>query len=203
MALPSSAPANGRLDPEGLRVSNDGRSVYVAGGDGPAVYQFPRAPGRAPRRRRLDDAGAVAQLHGTVDDDALAGAFHDARAPPAWTMPFVTARVDQPDVEHRVDQAAPDRHRVAGQPGTASGTQHATPVPAREPRVARHPEAAVDARQLGGAAGPEGPLADGRVALVGGVAQIDDHPAVGRPDVALVRQRVAVVADLRQALDGL
>ncbi len=37
--------SNGRLDPEGIRMSNDGRSVYVSDEYGPYVYQFNRSTG--------------------------------------------------------------------------------------------------------------------------------------------------------------
>ena len=37
--------SNARLDTEGLRVSNDGRSVYISDEYGPYVYQFDRATG--------------------------------------------------------------------------------------------------------------------------------------------------------------
>ena len=36
-ALPSTAPADARLDPEGIRVANDGRSVFVSDEYGPSV----------------------------------------------------------------------------------------------------------------------------------------------------------------------
>jgi hypothetical protein len=39
-------PNNGRLDPEGARVSNDGKSVFVSDEYGPYVYQFDRATGQ-------------------------------------------------------------------------------------------------------------------------------------------------------------
>ncbi len=39
-------PANARLDPEALRVSKDGRSVFVADEYGPYVYQFDRITGK-------------------------------------------------------------------------------------------------------------------------------------------------------------
>jgi hypothetical protein len=41
----SANPNNGRLDPEGLRVSKDGKSVFVSDEYGPYVYQFDRATG--------------------------------------------------------------------------------------------------------------------------------------------------------------
>ena len=44
--LPSSNPNNARLDPEGVRVSADGRSVFVSDEYGPYVYQFNRATGQ-------------------------------------------------------------------------------------------------------------------------------------------------------------
>ena len=45
-ALPSTNPANARLDPESLRVSRDGRSVFISDEYGPAVYQFDRMTGK-------------------------------------------------------------------------------------------------------------------------------------------------------------
>ncbi|MDP8567854.1 esterase-like activity of phytase family protein [Methylophilus aquaticus] len=41
----SSNPDNGRFDPEAIRVSNDGKSVYISDEYGPYVYQFDRATG--------------------------------------------------------------------------------------------------------------------------------------------------------------
>ena len=41
----STNPNNGRLDPEGLRVSADGKSVFVSDEYGPYVYQFDRTTG--------------------------------------------------------------------------------------------------------------------------------------------------------------
>lgn len=41
----SSNPNDARLDPEGMRVSNDGKSVFVSDEYGPYVYQFDRATG--------------------------------------------------------------------------------------------------------------------------------------------------------------
>ncbi|HAT31358.1 MAG TPA: pyruvate-binding protein [Janthinobacterium sp.] len=45
-ALPSSNPNNARLDPEAVRVSKDGKSVFVSDEYGPYVYQFDRATGQ-------------------------------------------------------------------------------------------------------------------------------------------------------------
>ena len=42
----SSYPNNARLDPEGVRVSNDGRSIFVSDEYGPYLYQFDRTTGR-------------------------------------------------------------------------------------------------------------------------------------------------------------
>ena len=44
-ALGSLNPNNARLDPESIRVSNDGKSVFVSDEYGPYVYQFDRATG--------------------------------------------------------------------------------------------------------------------------------------------------------------
>ena len=42
----STNPNNARLDPEGIRLSNDGKSVFVSDEYGPYVYQFDRASGQ-------------------------------------------------------------------------------------------------------------------------------------------------------------
>jgi hypothetical protein len=42
----STSPLNGRLDPEGVRVSRDGRSVFITDEYGPYVYQFDRSSGQ-------------------------------------------------------------------------------------------------------------------------------------------------------------
>ena len=44
-AQTSGNPNNARLDPEGIRVSNDGKSIFVSDEYGPYVYQFDRATG--------------------------------------------------------------------------------------------------------------------------------------------------------------
>lgn len=44
-AQPSTSANNARLDPEGIRVSNDGKSVFISDEYGPYVYQFDRATG--------------------------------------------------------------------------------------------------------------------------------------------------------------
>jgi len=44
-----------RLDPEGIRVSRDGRSVFVSDEYGPAVYEFDRATGRRVKSFKLPD----------------------------------------------------------------------------------------------------------------------------------------------------
>ena len=54
-------PNNARLDPEGVRVSNDGKSVFVSDEYGPYVYQFDRATGQRIRSFALPDALAVAK----------------------------------------------------------------------------------------------------------------------------------------------
>jgi hypothetical protein len=56
----STDPNNARLDPESLRVSNDGFTVFVSDEYGPHVYQFDRATGRRIRSFKLPDELAVA-----------------------------------------------------------------------------------------------------------------------------------------------
>jgi len=58
----STNPANARLDPEGIRVSNDGKSVFISDEYGPYVYQFDRATGQRLRTYALPGSFAVANL---------------------------------------------------------------------------------------------------------------------------------------------
>lgn len=58
----STNPANARLDPEGIRVSNDGKSVFISDEYGPYVYQFDRATGERLRTYSLPSSFAVSNL---------------------------------------------------------------------------------------------------------------------------------------------
>lgn len=58
----STNPNNGRLDPEGIRVSNDGKSVFISDEYGPYVYQFDRATGQRIRSFELPANLAVSNL---------------------------------------------------------------------------------------------------------------------------------------------
>ena len=53
---------NGRLDPEGIRVSNDGKYVYVTDEYGPYVYQFDRSTGERTKTFTLPPAYSAANL---------------------------------------------------------------------------------------------------------------------------------------------
>jgi hypothetical protein len=58
----STNPNNARLDPESIRVSRDGRSVFISDEYGPYVYQFDRASGQRTRTFALPDTFAISQL---------------------------------------------------------------------------------------------------------------------------------------------
>jgi len=58
----STNPANARLDPEGIRVSINGRHVYISDEYGPYVYEFNRRTGRRVRSFAIPDNLAVALL---------------------------------------------------------------------------------------------------------------------------------------------
>jgi hypothetical protein len=58
----STNPNNARLDPEGVRVSSDGRSVFVSDEYGPYVYQFDRSTGERLRSYALPAGFAVSNL---------------------------------------------------------------------------------------------------------------------------------------------
>ena len=58
----STNPDNARLDPEAIRVSRDGKSVFVSDEYGPAVYQFNRKTGKRMRTFQLPDNLAISVL---------------------------------------------------------------------------------------------------------------------------------------------
>jgi hypothetical protein len=58
----STNPANARLDPEAIRVSADGKSVFMSDEYGPYVYQFDRASGQRIKTFTLPGEFAIANL---------------------------------------------------------------------------------------------------------------------------------------------
>jgi len=66
---PSSWPANARLDPEGIRLANDGKSVFVSDEYGPSIFQFDRKTGRRIRSFALPANLAVSHLAQTEGDE--------------------------------------------------------------------------------------------------------------------------------------
>lgn len=64
---PSSNPNNARLDPEGVRVSKDGKSIFVSDEYGPYVYQIDRATGQRIRSYALPANLAVTHLSAQGD----------------------------------------------------------------------------------------------------------------------------------------
>lgn len=63
---------NARLDPEGIRVSNDGEFVYITDEYGPYVYQFERSSGRRSRVYKLPGMFAVTNV-AAVGDAEISG----------------------------------------------------------------------------------------------------------------------------------
>jgi len=58
----STNPKDARLDPEGVRVSNDGKSVFITDEYGPYVYQFDRASGKRIKSFTLPAYYAISKL---------------------------------------------------------------------------------------------------------------------------------------------
>ena len=61
--------ANARLDPEGIRVSNDGQRVYISDEYGPYVYEFNRWSGQRIRAFKIPDNLAVSNLSSQGDTE--------------------------------------------------------------------------------------------------------------------------------------
>ena len=68
----STNPANARLDPEGIRVSNDGKRVYISDEYGPYVYEFKRKTGQRVRAFPIPDNLGVSTLS-PVGDTEISG----------------------------------------------------------------------------------------------------------------------------------
>jgi hypothetical protein len=66
----SNDPNFARLDPESIKVSNDGRFVFISDEYGPYVYQFDRFTGGRVRSFKLPDSFAVPNLGTTTDAEA-------------------------------------------------------------------------------------------------------------------------------------
>ena len=69
----STWPFNARFDTEGIRVSNDGRSVFISDEYGPYVYQFDRATGQRMRFFTLPPTFAVAHPNTTTATETGTG----------------------------------------------------------------------------------------------------------------------------------
>jgi hypothetical protein len=66
----SNDPNFARLDPESIKVSNDGRFVFISDEYGPYVYQFDRFTGGRVRSFKLPDSFAVTNLGTTTNSEA-------------------------------------------------------------------------------------------------------------------------------------
>ena len=71
---PSTNPRNARFDPESIRVSRDGRSVFISDEYGPSVYQFDRASGQRIRSFALPANLAITTLSPQKDIEIASNA---------------------------------------------------------------------------------------------------------------------------------
>ena len=67
----STNPKDGRLDPEGIRVSNDGKSVFITDEYGPYVYQFDRNSGKRIKAFTLPAYYAVTKLNAVGETEII------------------------------------------------------------------------------------------------------------------------------------
>jgi hypothetical protein len=65
----STDPNNARLDPESIRLADDGEHLYISDEYGPYVYQFHRRTGQRLHSYRLPDSFAVASLNAKGDTE--------------------------------------------------------------------------------------------------------------------------------------
>jgi len=65
--LPSTDPRDGRLDPEGIRVSNNGQSVFLTDEYGPYMYEFDRTTGKRIKSIKLPANLAITKLSAQKD----------------------------------------------------------------------------------------------------------------------------------------
>lgn len=68
----STNPYNGRLDPESVRVSNDGKNAFITDEYGPYVYQFNRYTGMRTKVFKLPDYYAISNVN-SVGDTEISG----------------------------------------------------------------------------------------------------------------------------------
>lgn len=68
-AKSSCNPGNGRFDAEGIRVSADGKSVYVSDEYGPYLYEFDRATGARIKAIALPENLCISKLSAMKDDE--------------------------------------------------------------------------------------------------------------------------------------
>src|SRR5882724_3027973 len=66
-STPSTNPHDARLDPEGIRVSNNGKTVYISDEYGPYVYEFSRITGKRIRTFTLPANLAITVLSAQKD----------------------------------------------------------------------------------------------------------------------------------------
>lgn len=65
----STDPNNARFDPEGVRISNDGKNVFISDEYGPYVYQFNRKTGKRTKVFNLPAKFAVSNLNAFGDNE--------------------------------------------------------------------------------------------------------------------------------------
>lgn len=71
-SLPSTNPLNARFDPESIRVSRNGKRVYISDEYGPFIYEFDRASGQRRRAIALPAHFAIARLSAVGADEIAA-----------------------------------------------------------------------------------------------------------------------------------
>jgi hypothetical protein len=71
----STSPTNGRMDPESIRLSNDGANVFVTDEYGPYVYRFNRKTGQRTGVYTLPDTFAITHLSANGDEEIAGNTY--------------------------------------------------------------------------------------------------------------------------------